>query len=119
MEKALEYAEQAPNLHHLRALIGLANVHGFRGEMQRQVFWWKKQQLPELGDLKALSEFDGILMDVSDSNHEAERWQDRFVGRAADIPFISFADVRLQKRWLLLTMPDDYVRKMLNWTRLS
>jgi hypothetical protein len=27
-------------------------------------------------------------------------------------------DVRMQKRWLLLTMPDDYVRKVLNWTSL-
>ncbi|MGD9043068.1 MAG: B12-binding domain-containing radical SAM protein [Desulfobacterales bacterium] len=90
-------------------------IHGFRGEMQRQVFWWKKQQFPELGDLKALSEFDGVLIDVSDSNHEVERWQDRFAGRAADIPFISFADVRLQKHWLMLTMPDDYVDKALNW----
>jgi len=24
----------------------------------------------------------------------------------------------MQKRWLLLTMPDDYVRGVLNWTSL-
>ena len=93
-------------------------IHGFRSEMQRQVFWWKGQQFPELNDFKDLSELDGILIDVSESDQEVERWQDHIAGHAADIPFISFADVRLQKRWLLQTMPDDYVRKVLKWTRL-
>jgi hypothetical protein len=44
-----------------------------------------------------------------------EAWQDRFAGHAAEIPLISFADVLLQRRWLLQTMPDDYVRKALEW----
>ncbi|MCK5420322.1 MAG: hypothetical protein KAI93_17475, partial [Desulfobacterales bacterium] len=75
-------------------------------------------QFPEMSDLKALSELDGILIDVSGSNDEVERWQNGFAGHAPDVPFISFADVRLQKRWLLLTMPDDYVSKALNWMSL-
>ena len=86
--------------------------------MERQVFWWKGPQFPEMNDLKVLSELDGILIDVSGSNPAVKRWQDRFGAHAADIPFISFADVRMQKRWLLLTMPDDYVRGVLNWTSL-
>ena len=90
----------------------------FKSDMERQVFWWKGRQFPEMSDLKALSELDGILIDVSGSNDEVKRWQDGFAGHAADIPFISFADVRLQKRWLLLTMPDDYVSKALNWMSL-
>jgi radical SAM superfamily enzyme YgiQ (UPF0313 family) len=90
----------------------------FKSDMERQVFWWKGRQFPEMSDLKALSELDGILIDVSGSNDEVKRWQDGFAGHAADIPFISFADVRLQKRWLLLTMPDDYVSKVLHWMRL-
>jgi len=102
----------------LFTLVSKRVSHQFRGEMERQVFWWQGRQFPEMDDLEALSELDGVLVDVSGSNHEVERWQDRFAGHAADIPFIGFADVRLQKRWLLLTMPDDYVRKVLNWESL-
>jgi radical SAM superfamily enzyme YgiQ (UPF0313 family) len=102
----------------LFTLVSERRIHAFKGDMERQVFWWKGQRFPEMKDLKALSGLDGILIDVSGSNHAVERWQDRFAGHAADIPFISFVDVRMQKRWLLLTMPDDYVRKVLNWTSL-
>jgi hypothetical protein len=87
----------------------------FTGDMERQVFWWKKNRFPEMEDLTGLSALDGILIDVARSNAEIEMWQDRFAGNAEDIPFISFVDVLLQKRWLLLTMPDDYVTKVLNW----
>jgi hypothetical protein len=87
----------------------------FNRDMERQVFWWKKNRLPEMEDVEALSEVDGILIDVSCSDLEVEKWQDRFAGHAEDILFISFADVLLQKRWLMLTMPDDYVGQALNW----
>ena len=87
----------------------------FNRDMERQVFWWKKNRLPEMEDVEALSEVDGILIDVSCSDLEVEKWQDRFAGHAENILFISFADVLLQKRWLMLTMPDDYVGQALNW----
>ena len=87
----------------------------FNREMERQVFWWEKNRFPEMIDLSQLSRLDGILIDVAGSNSEAEAWQDRFAGHAEDMPSISFADVLLQKRWLKLTMPDDYVDKALNW----
>jgi len=102
----------------LFTLVSERVIRGFKSDMERQVFWWKGPQFPEMNDLKVLSELDGILIDVSGSNPAVERWQDRFGAHAADIPFISFADVRMQKRWLLLTMPDDYVRGVLNWTSL-
>ena len=102
----------------LFTLVSKRVSHQFKSEMERQVFWWQGRQFPEMDDLKALSELDGVLIDVSASNPEVERWQDRFARHAADIPIIGFADVRLQKRWLLLTMPDDYVRKVLNWVSL-
>ena len=102
----------------LFTLVSERVIQGFKSDMERQVFWWKGPQFPEMNDLKVLSELDGILIDVSASNPAVERWQDRFGVHAADIPFISFADVRMQKRWLLLTMPDDYVRGVLNWTSL-
>jgi hypothetical protein len=79
------------------------------------VFWWKKNRLPQIKDLAELSGLDGILIDTAGSDIELSKWQDRFSGRAADIPFISFADVLLHRRWLMLTMPDDYVRPALNW----
>jgi hypothetical protein len=55
------------------------------------------------------------MIDTSGSDIELGEWQDRFAGRAEDIPFVSFADVLLQRRWLMLTLPDDYVRQALQW----
>jgi len=87
----------------------------FNRDMERQVFWWKENRLPEMADLSPLSDLDGILIEADGSDTETEAWQDRFAGRAEELPFISFADVWLQRRWLMLTMPDDYVRQALNW----
>jgi hypothetical protein len=83
--------------------------------MERQVFWWEKNRFPEMTDLLQLTELDGILIDVAGSNGETEAWQDRFAGHAENMQFISFANVLLQRRWLKLTMPDDYVSKALDW----
>lgn len=90
-------------------------THRFSGDMQRQIFWWHKNRFPKMADFAELSALDGILIDVARSDAEIEMWQDRFAGHAENIPFISFVDVLLQKRWLLLTAPDDYVAKALNW----
>jgi hypothetical protein len=87
----------------------------FNHDMERQVLWWEKNRFPEKTDLLQLSELDGILIDVAESNGETEAWQDRFAGHAENMPSISFADVLLQRRWLKLTMPDDYVSKALDW----
>ena len=87
----------------------------FQGDMERQVFWWKKNRFPEMTDISALSDMDGILIDVEGANEGVEDWQDRFAGLSEQIPFISFADVHVQRRWLMLTMPDDYAAKALNW----
>ncbi len=87
----------------------------FNRDMERQVFWWEKNRFPEMTDLLQLTGLDGILIDVAGSNGETEAWQDRFAGHAENMPFISFANVLLQRRWLKLTMPDDYVSKALDW----
>jgi radical SAM superfamily enzyme YgiQ (UPF0313 family) len=87
----------------------------FNRDMERQVLWWEKNRFPEMTDLSQLSGLDGILIDVAGSSGETEAWQDRFAGHAENMPFISFTDVLLQRRWLMLTMPDDYVSKALNW----
>jgi hypothetical protein len=101
----------------LFSLVSRDSKRRFNREMQRQVFWWQKNRLPQMKDLAELSGLDGVLIDTAASDVELSKWQDRFAGRAADIPFISFADVRLQRRWLLLSMPDDYVRQALNWVQ--
>jgi hypothetical protein len=87
----------------------------FNRDMERQVFWWEKNRFPEMTDLLQLTGLDGILIDVAGSNAETEAWQNRYAEHAENMPPISFADVLLQRRWLMLTMPDDYVDKALNW----
>ncbi|MGD9079026.1 MAG: radical SAM protein [Desulfobacterales bacterium] len=87
----------------------------FNRDMEREVLWWQKNRFPVMNELLQLSELDGILIDVAGATGETEAWQDRFAGHVGNMPPISFADVLLQKRWLKLTMPDDYVDKALNW----
>jgi hypothetical protein len=89
----------------------------FNRDMQRQVFWWKKNRLPQIKDLAELSGLDGVLIDTAASDIEITRWQDHMAGGAEDIPFISFADILLQRRWQMLTMPDDYVKQALDWVQ--
>lgn len=80
----------------------------FNKDMQRQVYWWRHAKLPDLADLKLLSELDGILFDPAAAIDSIKLWQDRFSKYAAEYLFISFADVALQKRWMALTVSDDY-----------
>jgi hypothetical protein len=101
----------------LFTLVSRDSKRRFNRDMQRQVFWWQKNRLPQMKDLAELSGLDGVLIDTAASDVELNKWQDRFAGRAGDVPFISFADVWLQRRWLMLTMPDDYVRQALNWVQ--
>ena len=87
----------------------------FNRDMERQVFWWKEDRFPLMADLEELTDLDGILIDNSAEESEIQDWQDRFSADAENIPFISFADVLLQRRWLMMTMPDDYAKKPLDW----
>ena len=89
----------------------------FNRDMQRQVFWWKNNRLPQIKDFAELSGLDGVLIDTAGPDNELSQWQDRYAGRAEDIPSVSFADVGLQRRWLMLTLPDDYVRLALDWVQ--
>ncbi len=80
----------------------------FEGEMKRQVFWWKKSSLPDAEDIDALSGFDGILIDTAHSFNHITSWQDRMAPHADDLPYISFAEIGTQKRWLGLTAADEF-----------
>jgi len=86
----------------------------FRGEMERQVYWWRRSALPSLEELGEFAELDGVLIDSALPPAEICAWQDRW-GSAAEQYHISFAEVGLQRRWLLLTCPDEYVEKVMAW----
>ena len=87
----------------------------FQGDMERQVFWWRKPALPELKDLAAFEDVDGVLIDAPVPAREIVAWQDRLGREAAEKHHISFADAHLQRRWLLLASPDEYVENVMSW----
>jgi len=71
-------------------------------------------------DLEALGRFehlDGVLIDTPASAAAIRGWQDRSAKDAAERYHLSFADAALQRRWLLLASPDEYVEKIMTWTR--
>ncbi len=89
-------------------LVSQHNHRYFSGEMKRQVYWWQQTQLPELADLQAMKDLDGILIDASVSSDAMFTWQNQFATYAEDVLMVSFGNTALQKRWLELTAPDEY-----------
>jgi radical SAM superfamily enzyme YgiQ (UPF0313 family) len=87
----------------------------FAKEMERQIYWWKGKALPELSDLNDLTGLDGVLIDAPAGKGQLTDWQDRFVKHAEDVPFVSFPDVALQKRWLFQTAPNDFSERAFNF----
>jgi hypothetical protein len=89
----------------------------FQGEMERQVYWWRKPELPDLEALGRFEHLDGVLIDTPASAAAIRGWQDRSAKDAAERYHLSFADAALQRRWLLLVSPDEYVEKIMIWTK--
>jgi len=87
----------------------------FQCDMERQVYWWRRPMLPGLEDLKTFVNLDGILIDAPVSTAQIRDWQDRLGRQAAERHHISFADACLQRRWLTLASPDEYVEDVMNW----
>jgi hypothetical protein len=87
----------------------------FQGDMERQVFWWRRQGLPKPRDLAEFKGLDGILIDAPVPAADIVKWQDRYARAVSEKYHISFADLRLQRRWLLRASPDEYVEKGLGW----
>ncbi|MGA1875391.1 MAG: B12-binding domain-containing radical SAM protein [bacterium] len=92
----------------LFTLVSENRLFRFSGQMKRQIFWWKKATLPEREDLTSLEEMDGILIDAPVHEEALLAWQDRLASQAEDLPWISFADVAHERRWLKLTAPSRY-----------
>ncbi|MCP3925772.1 MAG: radical SAM protein [Desulfobacterales bacterium] len=78
----------------------------FFGEMKRQVFWWNKNELPNMNDLQKLDLFDAIYIETNNNN--IENWIDDFVDYAEDNFFISFSSFKDQKIWFKKTSEDYY-----------
>jgi hypothetical protein len=87
----------------------------FQGDMERQIFWWRRPLLPGLKDLAEFEDLDGILIDTPASAGVMAEWQDRFGRAVAEKYHISFADAGPQRRWLLIAGPDEYVEKVMSW----
>ena len=83
-------------------------------DMVRQVYWWQYNQLPQLTDLDLITHLDGILIDSPISPETICLWQDQMKEYANDLLFINFSDIKLQKRWLKLILPEDYDQTLLN-----
>jgi hypothetical protein len=82
----------------------------FQGEMERQVYWWRKPALPLPNEMVEFEGMDGILIDPPAAAPEIIAWQDRFGREVAEKHNVSFADADLQRRWLRIASPDEYVR---------
>lgn len=82
----------------------------FYGEMQRQVFWWKKDHLPDQNDLKSLENFDALYIDTK--NCDIEIWMDEFQVFIEENFFISFSTHNTQINYLKKTT-EDYIFNIL------
>lgn len=80
----------------------------FRGEMEREVFIWKRDFLPDLKYLESMDDYDGILIDTGHDDIEIEKWQDEIAETAEELLHVTFSDIRHQKRWIKTVLTDTY-----------
>ena len=107
LDKDLEILHPAPgNRAVMFTLVSDQLTHRFTGEMERQIFYWTRPQLPDLFQIERLSHLDGILIDNAEDNCRA--WQDLFSKQAESLPQISFAHTNMQQRWKALTGAGDW-----------
>jgi hypothetical protein len=99
----------------LFTLVSAEETARFQGAMERQVYWWRRPTLPEIDELQRFEELDGILIDAPVAAAQILAWQKRLGRQAAERHHISFADARLQRRWLVLASPDEYVESVMSW----
>lgn len=78
------------------------------GYMTRQVYWWKKDYLPKLNELKEFEHLDGVLLDGRFAEKSVLNWQDRYYKKADSMPSISFSEEAWQRRWISMCYPEDF-----------
>jgi len=76
--------------------------------MQRQVYWWTADRLPDRSGLETLEMVDGIFIPDKYTISALNQWQNRWAPDSEDLPLITFADQSAQKNWIYLTMSEDY-----------
>ena len=86
----------------------------YQQDMQRQILWWRDARLPEKTDLEKMFELDGVLIDVSSTTDRLRVWQRHFAPLASDLPYVCFARLDLQKRWLAMTAAEDYANGVMD-----
>jgi hypothetical protein len=87
----------------------------FQGEMERQVYWWRRSELPRPTQLARFRHLDGILIDTPAPADAVADWQDRAAAKTAERYHIGFGDALLHRRWVLRTRPDEYAGAALQW----
>lgn len=87
----------------------------FQGEMERQVYWWRRPELPRPRELAGFRHLDGILIDTPAPADAVADWQDRAAAKTAERYHIGFGDALLHRRWVLRTRPDEYAGAALQW----
>ncbi len=94
-------------------LVSETTKRQFTGEMERQLFWWKRPELPAQQELSDLFHLDGVLIDSPLPEETLVHWQDEMAPTADNIPHVAFADLALQTRWLLKTNAGQYAESLL------
>jgi hypothetical protein len=76
--------------------------------MEREVFIWKRDFLPEIEYLESMDDYDGILIDNNLPDLEIIKWQKETAPKSGDLIHITFADLKHQKTWVEMTMSDTF-----------
>jgi hypothetical protein len=109
LDKDLSYLyPQAGNRAMLMTLLSRSDQLFFQGDMCRQVFWWTRTRLPLAAELERLAYLDGVFIPDTFSTAAVCQWQEVISPQCHDLPAITFADAAMQKRWIRLTLSDDY-----------
>lgn len=109
LDKDLTYLYPDPgNRAMLVTLLSRSDRIVFQDDMCRQVYWWTRQTLPSTSELAGLEDVDGIFIPGRFSASAVSRWQNVIAPQCQDLPALTFADAAMQKRWIRLTLSDDY-----------
>lgn len=114
LDHELRYLYRYPGNRSVQFTIVSDDVHRvYTEDMQRQIYWWRHNDLPDSDILDGLTHVDGVLIDPPAWTPETIwTWQDHFAPHAQSLQLISFADMAAQHRWRILTQSDDYYLKL-------